>query len=1171
MLPHATALSLTDLKTTIVRNPLTVSPDDVVIDAIAQMSGVESYCNVTKHCNVTETKSNSVHHFNLGAQASCVLVIDKGHVVGILTEQDIVRLTAQLQSLDQLVMRQVMTHPVVTLRESAFTDLFFAIHLLQHHHIRHLPILDDQDCLVGLITHQSLQHIFHSVDLLRLRSVKEVMTCDVVYALGNSSMLAIAQQMARHCVSSVIMVEPSKTDTPRQIPIGMLTARDLVQCQALGSNLECCTAASIMGAPVFSIKPDDSLWTAHHMMEEHIIRRLLVIGEQNELIGTVTQTHVLQALNPSEIYTLATSLEEKVKRLETENAVLLRTQTIERKQTVENLTDQVHARLTNEKLIFEIATQIRSSLSLQTILDTTVEQVRQMLGCDRVNIWRFEADWQTIVVAESTTSSRSLMGERVQDECLQDYTDIYRQRQIRVVPDIYTTDMANCHRELLIRLQTRAKILVPLLCGDDLWGLLNVAESQHSREWQPEDVAMLEFLSVQLAIALQQATTHQQLQAELNEHKQTEDRLIESERRYATLAATAPVGIFRTDAKGNCIYVNDRWCEITGLTLEAAKGEGWTDALHPEDRDKIADEWVQATQENRPFQIEYRFQRSDGSITWVYGQSVAERDMAGCVVGYLGTITDISDRKQTELALQQSEAQSRAILDAIPDLILLAGADGVYRQFSSPHRPFDLLPKTTDRTGHHMADIIPSEIAERHLHYLNQALATGEMQVYEHQIQVNGSLQAEEIRVVKSGEDSALFIIRDVSERKQAESEQLQAAKTQSELRMLEQILDNVLAGYWDWDIPNHREYLSPGFKRMFGYEDHELPNTPDSWQFIIFPDDLPSVFECFDRHVQSRGDIPYYNEVRYRHKDGSTVWVLCSGQVIEWDADGNPLRMIGCHVDISDRKHSEEKIQQYAAQLKASNQELEAFTYSVSHDLRAPLRHIGGFINALRNRIETTPAAEDAKTVHYLDVIEKSGQKMGALIEGLLTLSRVGRREITLHSVNLQDLIQQVIDDVRRNHFPSDVPEQSSNNEASPYACSIANSPEFIVYDLPTVKADKILLQQVFFNLIDNAVKFSRDRHPPRIEIGTLDHQPDKLTQTIYIRDNGVGFQMKYADKLFGAFQRLHSQTDFSGTGIGLAIVQRIIHRHGGSIWAESSPGNGACFYVNLRLLPRY
>jgi light-regulated signal transduction histidine kinase (bacteriophytochrome) len=234
-------------------------------------------------------------------------------------------------------------------------------------------------------------------------------------------------------------------------------------------------------------------------------------------------------------------------------------------------------------------------------------------------------------------------------------------------------------------------------------------------------------------------------------------------------------------------------------------------------------------------------------------------------------------------------------------------------------------------------------------------------------------------------------------------------------------------------------------------------------------------------------------------------------------------------------------ELSQRTVQLEASNKELESFSYSVSHDLRAPLRHINGFVNALQLRLGHHQALDDPKVAHYLRVIESSSQKMGQLIDGLLTLSRMGRRTMEVRPVDLRELVNQAIRLVQEQSHP-------------------AQTVKFVIGPLPMLQGDAVLLQQVFSNLISNAVKFSSHLPSPIVEIGSLSGD------TVYVRDNGIGFQMKYADKLFGPFQRLHSQADFEGTGIGLTIVQRIIHRHGGRIWAESEPDSGATFYFTLK-----
>lgn len=649
MFPHTTDLTPLELKSAIVPDPLIVAPETTVMEAIARMSGVRTLCETTK------TSNRELDETILEARSSCVLVVEDDRLLGIFTERDVVRLSAQQRFLQNLTMREVASHPVITLKESAFTDLFFAVNLLQQYRIRHIPILDDRDRVVGLLTNESLRQISRPVDLLRLRLVSEVMASEVICATPESSMLAIAQLMAEHCVSCVLLVQ-TKTSASEslQIPVGIITERDIVQFQALELNLEIYLAQVVMSTPIFTIKASDSLWRVRQIMEQRSIRRLAVTGDRGELLGIVTQTSLLQAFNPLELYKLAEVLEEKVVRLEAEKIELLQTRTVELEQQIETRTISLKSKVEREKLVAGIAMQIRSSLSLQAILDTTVEQIRLVLGCDRVNISQFEAEWQSIFVAESTNSSMSLLGERIIEKCVrEDLTEVYRQGRIRIVSDIYATEMSDCHRDLLIRLQTRAKILVPLLCCDKLWGLLNVSESQHARDWQPEEVELLQALSVHLTIAIQQATTHQKLQDELRERRQAETRLRESEQRYASLTAAAPVGIFSTDADGNSVYINQRCCEMLGLSPEETTSNGWQQALHPEDRERVLAETIRSRQENRPFQEEYRILRPDGTEIWVLGQAVTELDSEGKIIGYVGTITDITDRKRAELTLQK--------------------------------------------------------------------------------------------------------------------------------------------------------------------------------------------------------------------------------------------------------------------------------------------------------------------------------------------------------------------------------------------------------------------------------------------------------------------------------------------------------------------------------------
>jgi two-component system sensor histidine kinase/response regulator len=234
-----------------------------------------------------------------------------------------------------------------------------------------------------------------------------------------------------------------------------------------------------------------------------------------------------------------------------------------------------------------------------------------------------------------------------------------------------------------------------------------------------------------------------------------------------------------------------------------------------------------------------------------------------------------------------------------------------------------------------------------------------------------------------------------------------------------------------------------------------------------------------------------------------------------------------------------EHQVQDRTAELEAANRELETFSYSVSHDLRAPIRHIEGFSRILADHSE---AVLDDEGKNCLKHICQATERMSAIIEALLKLARLGRQPLALRATDTLQLVQEVVMRVQ---------EETSDRRI-----------EWRIGALPIVQCDRDLIGQVFANLIDNAVKYSRGRTPAVIEVGqtTADGRP-----AIFVKDNGAGFEMKYADKLFGAFQRLHDVREFEGTGVGLATVQRIIHRHGGRIWAEAETDKGATFYFSL------
>jgi PAS domain S-box-containing protein len=372
----------------------------------------------------------------------------------------------------------------------------------------------------------------------------------------------------------------------------------------------------------------------------------------------------------------------------------------------------------------------------------------------------------------------------------------------------------------------------------------------------------------------------------------------------------------------------------------------------------------------------------------------------------------------------------------------------------------------------------------------------------------------------------ALATIRDVSERKRAEEERD---------RFFVMARDLLCVAGFD----GYFKRLNPAWKQMLGYTDGELRAAP--FLEFVHPDDRERTAAESSGLAAGRESVSFVN--RYRCKDGSYRRLLWNARSVVAD------RLIFASArDMTDQGRAEEEIRQLnadlqrrAAQLEAANRELEAFSYSVSHDLRAPLRHIDGFAGMLEK--ELAPAT-DEKVRRHLQIISGAARQMGRLIDDLLAFSRVGRVPLSLVRVDHDALVAAAI--------------REGGYEGSGPAIAWSCGP------LPTVHADRAMLRQVWTNLIDNAVKYSAHSAQPRIEIGS---RADPATGEIvfFVRDNGAGFDMRYAGKLFQVFQRLHSANEFEGTGIGLASVRRIVERHGGRVWAEGRPQAGATFSFSL------
>jgi PAS domain S-box-containing protein len=349
--------------------------------------------------------------------------------------------------------------------------------------------------------------------------------------------------------------------------------------------------------------------------------------------------------------------------------------------------------------------------------------------------------------------------------------------------------------------------------------------------------------------------------------------------------------------------------------------------------------------------------------------------------------------------------------------------------------------------------------------------------------------------------------------------------------------------GSWDWDVTTGKLAWSDEIEPMFGFGVGKFDKTYQAFLNSVHPEDRSHIEESVSACVEN--DVPYDIEHRVIWPDGSVHWMSEKGGVIR-DRFGKAVRMLGVVMDITRQKQIEQEIidlnnnlQDSTAQLAAANRELEAFAYSVSHDLRAPLRRIDGF-----SEIILQDYAKDVNKdmMNYLGRIRVSVKDMDRLIEGILRLSRLSRAELSPMKVDLSDLARRVIAKLK--------------------AAESDRKVETSVQDGMSVRGDPDLLGVVLDNLIGNSWKFTSKRQDAKIEFGSkmLDGQ-----KVYYVRDNGVGFDKSLTDKLFLPFQRLHSDSDYPGSGIGLTLVSRIVSRHNGRVWADGELDRGATFYFTL------
>lgn len=584
----------------------------------------------------------------------------------------------------------------------------------------------------------------------------------------------------------------------------------------------------------------------------------------------------------------------------------------------------------------------------------------------------------------------------------------------KVITDMSSDPAVEACRDEAGRLGFRCCAAFPLIASGVKPACLNLYSGE-ANFFDRYELALLDQLALDIAFAMEFAGQEDQ-------RRRTERLLEESEQRYHTLARISPVGIFRTDAQGVTTYVNPKWSAISGMSASQALGDGWLKAVHPDDREKLNRRWQESARSHQPSFADYRFIRADGTTAWVMGQAVPEIGPKNEVMGYVGTITDITERKEAEAALQASERQLSLIYEKMSDVLfyLAVGPDDQFRFVS-----------------------------------------------------VNSAF----LRVTGLREEQVLG-------------------------RLVEE---------------------------------------------VIPPATQPQVLKNYRKAIHTRKAVNWEEISTY--STGEKYGEVTVSPVL--DETGICTHLIGTVHDITDRKLAEAEIRQLnaslekrvaerTAQLEAANKELESFSYSVSHDLRAPLRAISGFAEIIARRHR---ASLNAEGQHYFDNIIQASEHMGHLIDDLLTYARLGRSGVRREPVSLAGLLSDIC------------------KHSQPMLDQLGGTLT-LAEDLPTITSDAILLSQVFINLLENALKYHKPGQPPVISI---DWSEENGSVIVRVTDQGIGIAPEYQDKIFNVFQRLHSEDQYPGTGIGLASVRKSVELLGGKVWVESKPGEGSTFFVRL------
>lgn len=640
---------------------------------------------------------------------------------------------------------------------------------------------------------------------------------------------------------------------------------------------------------------------------------------------------------------------------------------------------------------------------------------------------------------------------------------------------------------------------------------------------------------------------------DITDRKRAEEEIQKLNERISTATRASQVGIWDWDIPNNVLVWDDQMYKLYGLKKEEFVGayEAWVNGLHPDDREFGISETLLALNGEKDYDTEFRVVWPDGSIHIERVRGEVFRNELGEPVRMIGINYDITEEKKKDEKIREKDQEFRKLSANVPDLLyqFTRKPDGTYFvpiASEGIRNIFGCSPEDVIDDFTPIGRVIHPEDAERVIRDIEYSAEHLSYFTCEFRVQIPGK----DIQWIYSkstperlpdGSITWYGFNTDITQKKLAEEA---LRESEEKFRLLMQSMPLPVTYV---NVAGEIVFRNDRFIQVIGYAHDEVPTVNEWWQ-KAYPDEkyrewVVSNWESAMEHAKKTDTDILPKEYRITCKDGKVRIFVVSGIMI----DDNLLITF---IDITDRKMAEyeirklnetleERVEERTSQLQEANKELEAFSYSVSHDLRAPLRHINGFVDLLT---ENYTSLLPEKGQHYLEVIANSSRHMGTLIDDLLQFSRTGRKEMQQTDLDMNAVLKEVLNLTKQDTRDRNI--------------------EWHISELPILNGDQALLRMAWYNLLNNAIKFTRTKDPAIIQIG---YYEEKSEYVFFVRDNGAGFDMRYAHKLFGVFQRLHTTKEFEGTGIGLANVRRIILKHGGRTWAESQLNQGATFYFTL------